>query len=247
MSIKNQLTKSDALGAALLEYINNLATENITVISSITEDDEIPISYFFRTEDELPTIEKKALELCKGKVLDVGSGSGVHALMLQKKKIEVTAIDTSKGAVETMKKRGVKNVLHQNFFNLTTQKFNTLLFLMNGVGIAQTLDGLTEFFEQCKKLLATNGQILLDSSDIKYMFTEEDGSVWLDLNANYYGEVTYQMQYKRYKTEPFLWLFVDFNTLKSSAKKAGLTCELIYEGKHFDYLAKITKLNQINN
>lgn len=238
---KKQQNKTDALGEALLDYLNDRNTENIKVISSISEDDELPLSYLFRTEEELPIIEKKALRLCKGKVLDVGAGSGIHSLILQKRELAVTSIDTSKGAVETMKKRGVINPLHKNFFALKNKKFDTLLLLMNGVGIAQTLDGLTPFLTHCKSLLSENGQILLDSSDIKYMFEEEDGSILLNLNGNYYGEVTYQMSYKNCKTPPFSWLFVDFDTLQNYASQIGLTCELIIEGNYFDYLARITK------
>jgi len=237
---KKQLNTTDALGEALLDYLEGINNENISVISSISEDDELPLSYLFRTEEELPIIEKKALSLCEGNVLDVGAGSGVHSLILQKRGLNVTSIDTSKGAVETMKQRGVINPLYKNFFTLKNKKFDTLLFLMNGVGIAQTLDGLTSFLTHCKSLLSENGQILLDSFDIKYMFEEEDGSILLDLNGNYYGEVTYQMSYKNYKTLPFSWLFVDFDTLQNSASQTGLTCELIIEGNHFDYLARIT-------
>jgi SAM-dependent methyltransferase len=238
---KKQLNNTDALGEALLDYLNDRNTENIKVISSISEDDELPLSYLFRTEEELPIIEKKALSLCEGKVLDVGAGSGIHSLILQKRGLNVTSIDTSKGAVETMKQRGVINPLHKNFFALKNKKFDTLLFLMNGVGIAQTLDGLTPFLTHCKNLLSENGQILLDSSDIKYMFEEEDdGSILLNLKDNYYGEVTYQMSYKNHKTSQFSWLFVDFNTLQNHASQIGLTCELIIKGNHFDYLARIT-------
>lgn len=234
------MNKTDVLGKALSDYLQGEKTENITVVSSIAENDVLPLPYLFRSEKELPAIEKKALQLCKGNVLDVGAGSGVHTLLLQKIGIDVTALDSSKGATEVMISRGIKNVLHLNFYQLQHQKFDTLLFLMNGVGIAQTLDGLTPFLTHCKNLLSENGQILLDSSDIRYMFEEEDGSILLNLNGNYYGEVTYQMSYKDYKTEPFNWLFVDFNTLKSYAKKLDLSCQLIYEGKHYDYLARIT-------
>jgi len=234
------LNNTDALGEALLDYLNDRNTEDIKVISSISENDKLPLSYLFRTEEELPIIEKKALSLCKGKVLDVGAGSGIHSLILQKRKLAVTSIDTSKGAVETMKQRGVINPLHKNFFALKNKKFDTLLFLMNGVGIAQTLGRLTPFLIHCKSLLSENGQILLDSSDIKYMFEEEDGSFLLNLNENYYGEVAYQMSYKNHKTLPFSWLFVDFYTLQNHASQIGLTCELIIEGNHFDYLARIT-------
>ena len=232
------MPNNDVIGQALLDYLNNDSFGNITVKSSITEDDILPLNYLFRTFKQLPKIEKKAIALCKGNVLDVGAGSGCHSLLLQNKNVKVKAIDTSKGAVEVMIKRGV-DAQQLNFYEVV-DKFDTLLFLMNGVGIAETLNELPKFLKQAKSLLNPNGQILLDSSDIVYMFEEEDGSKWVDLNSTYYGEVTYQMEYRNSITEKFDWLFVDFNRLTETAKHCGLKCELVVKGSHYDYLARLT-------
>jgi SAM-dependent methyltransferase len=229
---------NDVIGAALLDYFNNNYSSDIIVKSSISEDDVISLPYLFRTQKELPKLEKKALALCKGKVLDVGAGSGCHSLILQERGIDVTAIDTSKGAVEVMKKRGL-NAQNISFYDVF-QKYDTLLFLMNGVGIAGTLAKLKTFLIKAKSLLNKGGQILLDSSDIKYMFEEEDGSVWIDLNNSYYGEVSYQMQYKNLITNKFDWLFVDFDTLKSVATELGFSVEVIYEDENNQYLARLS-------
>jgi len=234
------LNNKDAIGQALLDYYNNQVTDKLIVKSDISEDDEIPIHYLFRTERQLPKLEKKALALCKGHIIDVGAASGVHSLILQEKELQVTSIDTSKGAIQVMKKRGVKNPKHQDFYQLQNQKYDTILMLMNGAGLAGTVEGLTQLLNKAKELLTPKGQILLDSSDIKYMFEEEDGSMWIDLNAAYYGEVNYQMQYKNYLTKPFNWLFIDFGKLKDTAKLLGWNCELIQEGSHHDYLARLT-------
>ena len=110
---------------------------------------------------------------------------------------------------------------------------------MNGVGISGTLKGLSIFLLKCKKLLKPNGQILLDSSDIHYMFEDEYGDTWMDLNKPYYGEVIYQMQYEEVKTKPFNWLFVDFETLKNTAVNLGFNVELILEDDNHQYLAKL--------
>ena len=139
-----------------------------------------------------------------------------------------------------MKARGVEKVELINFFDLTDEKFDTILLLMNGIGIAETLEKLPDFLNQCKNLLNPNGQILLDSSDIEYMFEEEDGSKWVDVNKSYYGEVVYQMQYKNTITDYFNWLFVDFNTLKKAAKPLGFKTVKILKGDHFDFLVRLT-------
>ncbi|MEJ6735610.1 MAG: methyltransferase domain-containing protein [Flavobacteriales bacterium] len=229
---------NDVLGTALLDYYNDKYSVDITVKSSISEDDIIGIPYLFRSEKELPELENIALTYCQGKTLDVGAGSGCHSIILKEKGIDVTAIDISKGAVEVINKRGV-NAECINFFDLQEQ-YDTLLFLMNGLGLSGDLDGLSVFLKKAKSLLNTNGQILLDSSDIKYMFEEEDGSVWVDLNRSYYGEVTYQMQYKDLITDKFSWLFVDFKKLKEIAATLDLKTELIFEDEHSQYLVKIT-------
>lgn len=228
----------DVIGRALLDYSNNDYTENITVISSISEDDVIPISYLFRKEKELPKIESKALSLCKGSVLDVGAASGCHSIILKDIGFDVTSIDISQGAIEVMNARGLSSECI-NFYDLN-KKYDTLLFLMNGIGIAGTLDGLDKFLIKAKNLLNEGGQILLDSSDISYMFEQEDGSIWMDLNSSYYGEVVYQMKYKDSITDKFDWLFVDFNTLRTKTLELGFKTELVLEGDSDDYLVKLT-------
>jgi len=234
------MKSTDALGQALKDYHYQSDFVDITVISDITDNDVIPTKYLFRSYDEMPPIEQQALELCKGKTLDIGAASGCHSLYLQKKGINVTAIDISEGAIEVMKNRGVQSVLLEDFYQLKHQKFDTLLLLMNGIGIAESLNNLPRFLEQCKKLLTLEGQVLLDSSDIKYLFEEEDGSMWINTKKDYYGEVTYQMKYNDHLSNEFKWLFIDFETLKDTAESLGFKIEKIFDGDHFDYLARLT-------
>jgi len=230
----------DIVGKALLDYLSGNQNAKLEVYSDISEDDQIPVKHFFRIRDEMPELEQKALDLCKGKVLDVGAAAGCHSLILQEKGLQVIAIDISAGAVEVMKKRGVKDVEQQDFFNLSNQKFDTILMLMNGIGICGNLDNLDKFFNQTRILLNPGGQVLLDSSNVLFMFEEEDGSVMIDLNSNYYGEVKYQFGYNYQKSAPFDWLFVDFDLLNDYAQKHGFECGLVAEGPHYDYLAVLT-------
>ena len=186
--------------------------------------------------------------MANGKTLDVGAGSGCHSLVLQKKGIDVTAIDISPLSVETMKDRGVKKVIVQDFFTLKGQ-YDTILMLMNGIGIVGTLERLPRFFRQLDKILAPGGQLLCDSSDISYVFEDENGMIDIPNEMDYYGEHSFRMQYKdsfrmQYKDtigEPFDWLYIDADTLKEKAAKNGYAVEVVAEGKHYDYLARITK------
>ena len=229
---------NDVVGLALLDYYSNNYSSDIIVKSSISEDDIISISYLFRGEKELPKLEEKALSLCRGKVLDVGAGSGCHSLILQEKGINVSAIDSSKGAVEVMQKRGL-DAQHIDFENVIG-KYDTLIILMNGVGLAGTLSNLISFLKKAKSILAEGGQILVDSSDISYMFKDEDGSILVDLNSSFYGEVTYQMEYKGMTSDKFDWLFVDFETLKLTATEVGFNVKLIFEDEHHQYLVQLS-------
>jgi len=229
----------DAIGQAMLDYQKGIRNQKLIVKSSISEDDEIPIDYLFRKEKELPKLEKKALSLCKGKVLDVGAASGVHSLILNEKSFDVKSIDVSEGSVEVMNLRGLENVQHQDFYDIKNEKYDTILMLMNGSGIAGTIEGMTNLLNQAKTLLNSGGQIIMDSSDISYMFEDEDGSMWVDLNSMYHGEVQYQMIYKECVSDEFNWLFIDFERLSLISESLGFKCELIQEGEHFDYLARL--------
>ena len=236
---------NDIYGLALLDYQKGNYTEDISTFLSLDEEDTLPLPYMFRSFKEMPLLEKQALQLCRGDVLDIGCGAGSHSLILQKKEhpIEsVTAIDTSKGAIETCKLRGVRNAIHTNLYDYKTQKFDTLLLLMNGIGIAQKLNQLDAFFSHLKSLLKPNGQILVDSSDIMYMYESdaEDGGYWIPDGIEYYGEVDFYMEYKGQKSTTFPWLYVDYNTLQRAAIYNGLDCELVFEGDHYDFLARLT-------
>tara|TARA_R110000765_G_scaffold564_7_gene1459 strand:- start:15801 stop:16532 length:732 start_codon:yes stop_codon:yes gene_type:complete len=238
-----RILNEDILGTALLDYQKGNYSEDIITYSSLNEEDVLPLPYMFREFKDMPEIEQKALSLCSGKVLDVGCGAGSHALYLQNMGISVTGLDASKGAIEVSKLRGLKNAIYGNLEDYQGQQYDTILILMNGVGLAGTLNGLEQFFTKLKSLLKNNGQILLDSSDIIYMFeNDEDGGYWIPDNVNYYGEVSFSMEYKKQKSQSFPWLYVDYNTLQRAASYNNLTCKLVMEGEHYDYLARLTHM-----
>jgi SAM-dependent methyltransferase len=188
----------------------------------------------------MPELERIALDLAEGRILDVGAGSGCHSLALKKMNKTAVAIDISPLSVEVMKERGVDahevNLYDPSF----AEKFDTVLMLMNGTGIIGTLENMPSFFARMKELLNPGGSILIDSSDLRYLFEEEDGSLMIDLADDYYGLLDYQMQYMDVLGEPFDWLYVDFDTLAFYAEENGFEIELVAEGEHYDYLARLT-------
>jgi len=231
----------DLFGKAILDYQTHNNPEDIITETSISEADEMDVAYLFRAYKDMPPIEQKAMQLAKGSVLDVGCGAGSHSLYLQEERgLEVTAIDISENAVKACTLRGIKNAFTEDIRVLNaSEKFDTILLLMNGTGIFGKLENVSAYLQKLKSLLNQGGQILIDSSDIIYMFDEDDdGGKWIPAEG-YYGEVTFSISYKGETEDDFDWLYLDYNTLQNAAHANGLQCELVTEGEHFDYLAKL--------
>lgn len=232
----------DLLGKAILDFQTNNNPQNVITETDISEAEEMDITYLFRSYKQMPKIEQKALNLAQGKILDVGCGAGAHAIYLQEKGFDIKAIDISKNSVEACKLRGITNVHVENILDIKDEKYDTILLLMNGTGIFGRLIHITKYLQHLKSLLTPGGQILIDSSDLIYMFDEdEDGGKWIPMeNKDYYGELTFTVGYKGEVDEPLDWLYLDYNTLQNAAHANGLNCDLITEGENCDYLAKLT-------
>ena len=230
----------DPMGAAILDFLKHGRADKLHVFSSQFDEDEIPVRTLFRTEKQMNPLERTALQLATGRILDIGAGSGCHSLALQAAGKEVEAIDISPLSVEAMCKRGVKQATQANLFNESFYgSYDTLLMLMNGSGIIGQLENLPAFFRKAKQLLRPGGSILMDSSDLRYLYEDEDGSFVINIADEYYGEVDFQMQYKEIMGDPFDWLYIDFQTLSLYATQNGFEAKLIKEGKHYDYLARL--------
>ncbi len=229
---------NDPIGQCIEDVRIHGSADDILVESDLCEDDLIPSKYLFRSYEEMPEVEQEALFLCKGSVLDVGAGSGIHSRHLINQGLEVHAIEISPNAVEWMKKDGI-SAESVSFFE-HKGSYDTLLFLMNGAGIAGTLSRLPYFLTHAKSLISDQGQIIMDSSDVQFLYQEDDGSYWMDLNSEYHGNFRFRMHYKEHRTDWFDWLYVDFDTLSKVAEEAGLKTEKIVETKDYHYLARLT-------
>ena len=217
MNIECLTPDKDPMGAAIRDYHAAGKAGRLRVFSSQFEEDEIPVAGLFRTYGEMPVLERKALDLAEGRILDVGAGSGCHSLVLKERGKEVLPIDISPLSVEVMR-----------------------AMLMNGSGIIGRLENIGGFFNRMRQLLAPGGCVLMDSSDLRYLFEDEDGSFVIDLAADYYGQVDFRMQYRQVKGDRFDWLYIDFNTLSLYAAQYGFKAEMLAEGEHYDYLARLT-------
>jgi len=230
----------DLMGRAIWDYYYHENPEDLQTETSISELDDLPVSYLFRDYQEMNALEKKALDLSFGKVLDVGSGAGSHSLYLQnERKLEVTALDISPKSIEICKARGVKNAICEDLLQFSEKNFDTVLLLMNGTGIFQSLEHIDQYLQKLKSLVAENGQILIDSTDILYMYDQdEDGGVLVPATG-YYGELDYYLHYKGESELPMKWLYLDFDTLENAAIANGFKIQKI-EQLEDSYLAQLT-------
>jgi SAM-dependent methyltransferase len=222
----------DIYGDFLKDYC--LSTD-VLLHNNYGEAEELPVDAFFRIEDEMPDIETFALNLCKGKVLDIGAGTGTHSIVLQNRGFDVTAIEISKGACEIMALRNVKQIVNQDITTYKNQKFDTLLLMMNGIGFCGYVDELKSFLISAKDLLNPNGQIIFDSSDVAYLYENEQPDT-----STYYGEIDYQYEYNGIKGDWFSWLYIDQDLMQKIARETGWNLQIIYEDEDQQYLGVLS-------
>lgn len=226
----------DVYGEALVEYFEKQQLASpLYLHSSYGDIEEMPVEVFFRDEEDFPELEFIALSLCDGKVLDVGAGVGSHVLYLQQRDFDVTALEKSETACRIMQQRGVQKIITEDFFNLKNQQFDTLLFLMNGIGLAGTLKGFRKLLAHSKTLLTDRGQLLFDSSDISYLYEQYR----IPRPDHYFGEIGYQYEFKGAKGEPFKWLYIDQDTLIKIGREEGWVVQILFEDDNDQYLVRM--------
>ena len=226
---------NDILGNAIMDYYNYERSHILWVHDHHGPKVEMPVSTYFRNERDMPELELMALSLCKGTILDIGAGAGSHALVLEDREMDVTAIDISPQLVSVMEMRGVTKFLQGDIFKYKDARYDTLLLLMNGIGLVGNTAGLRRFLNHAKTLLNAGGQLIFDSSDVAYLYEDD-----IPVMDNYYGEVECRYEYRKKKSEWFSWLYIDRNTLELIASDEGWDTEIITEDDSEQYLARLT-------
>lgn len=224
----------DAYGTALTDYFKNGQAKTLWLNNSYGDPEEMPLEVFFRERGDLSELELYAMSLVKGAVLDVGAGAGAHALCFQENGLEVGALEVSPKACEVMRKRNVKQVLESDLFSYRERSWDTLWLMMNGIGLAGKMTNLLPTLRHLKKLLAPEGRIILDSSDIRYLYPNDVPQ------DRYFGEIDYQYVYNGQAGAWFTWLYLDQRMLAYYCYQAGLICQIVYENKEDQYLAVLT-------
>lgn len=226
----------DLPGLAIKDFYEKKLKSKLYVHDQFGPKVEMPISMYFRDEVEMPELEDTALEHCEGRVLDVGAGAGSHALALQVNGLEVSALEISPAACEVMESRGVKDVICADFFKFNSEKkYDTILLLMNGIGLCGTIENLKTFLKKAKELLNEDGKLVFDSSDTIYMYEHDI------LPERYYGEVECAYSYKNLKTDFFKWLYIDQDKLREVAEELGWEMNVLFEDNHYQYLVELKK------
>ncbi len=230
-------------GLALLAYFEGEAAAQLIVRRDDGIEHPLPVSHFFRPETEFSDIEVAALQRCRGHVLDIGAGSGLHSLVMQSRGLTVTAIDIISQAAEIMIHRGVLDVHLADVFQVHAGPFDTLLMLGHGIGVVEDLQGLNRFLIHAQQLTHGHGQLLLHSLDVRQ--TDDPGNLaYHDANrraGRYIGETQIQFNYQGRDGPYCRWLHIDPQTLAEQAEQAGWECEIILEHKSGEYLACLTQ------
>ncbi len=227
------------MGYAIHEFFHT--GKDVSILNWIDGEEEEPMSasIFFRNEAASPSIEKTAMTLAAGKVLDVGAGAGRHSLILASRGLDVTSLDTSSYSCEVMKARGLKRVLNMPILDFHGEKFDTILLLMNGIGIAGSAEVIASFLDHLKSLLNDGGSILCESTDILYTMENKAASRKIDMSKRYYGEVKFKLKFRLHEVE-FPWVYADENLLEEYAMKCGLKWSLLERGERFNFLCRMS-------
>jgi len=224
----------DVLGQCVYDYYKGIVGYKLWIYNKYGPREEMPTEVYFRNDDDMPDMEWLALERCSGSVLDIGAGAGSHALILQQHGNAVTALDISPLLADVMRNRGVNNVIEADVFEYNTTGFDTILLLMNGIGLAGTIVRLRQLLKHFHTLLNPDGQVLFDSSDVAYLYSGDAPT------EHYYGEIAYQYAYKGERTDWFNWLYVDEKTMLQTASECGFDMEVLLEDEFGQYLARLT-------
>lgn len=190
-----------------------------------------------------PPMERLALDLCRGKILDIGAGAGRHTLELQRRGLDVSAVDILPEAISVMKERGVRQVIEADVMALETGPFDTLLMLMNGIGMVGTPSEVDRFLHHASHLLQPGGCVLCDSIDVSRT-TDPVHVRYREKNLRknrYPGQQFYSAVYAGESSPLFPWLHLDFPTLAALAHRRRWTAELLVANDDGTYLAKLTR------
>lgn len=238
----NNSQQIELFGQALMDYYNGDTEAMLDYCRDDGHVDSIPVGLFFRGVTDMPS-DKISISECKGRILDIGAGTGLHALHLQELGFTVCAIDVLETACEIMRKTGIKDVRCVDISGFTEKPFDTVLVLGRTIGNVGNLSGLQGFLAHLHKLVTSEGKVIINSLDPKYT-NDPRHLAYQQINVDnkrYLGEVRMSFAYKGKKGPSFSWLNVDYESLRNIAYETGWECNILLQEENGNYLARLEK------
>ncbi len=239
----------DAFGREIYEYLMHIPGAR-AVAEIIERDDGYfdtsggPAAYFSEYRHWL-SFERKAMRFTRGRVLDIGSGAGRHALYLQGKGLEVTCTDNSPLAIEVCRQRGVKNtsVTPINKIDSKLGSFDTIMMMGNNFGLVGSFNGARRLLKKFYSITSEKGRIIAASAEV-YNTTVPEHLSYHDFNrrrGRMAGQLRLRVRYKKYVTPWFDYLVVSKNEMENILEGTGWGVSRYIDSKGPMYIAIIDK------
>jgi SAM-dependent methyltransferase len=230
------------LGAALLAFHNGRHDAVLGIESDVFDSEDVAVRLYYRPdEDPLPDLDRRALDRCTGRVLDAGAGAGRHALDLQCRGLEVTALDVSTDAVRVMQDRGISDVRQGDIYTSDLGTYDTILLLMNGIGLAGGPEGLKKLFDRFRRLLRSSGRVIFDAAglDAAVLKDEFEELAEMAIGRPQLGEVFFRLTFDDLQGSWYPWLFPTSTQLAKAARDAGFEFTIIGRGARGAFLGEM--------
>jgi SAM-dependent methyltransferase len=240
--LPRRVSPAEPLAVALLDHHRDGRPRRVKALRADGVEFEIETEEYFTLEGELAELDRQALALARGRVLDVGAGAGRHALALQAKGCEVVAIDVSPTCVALCRERGVRDARELDVMTLAggacediaeaLGRFDTIFFGMQTLGVAGGVVPLGRLLAGLRRLLLPGGAVIADSSELRVAWEGDEAD-----RSPTRGEIVLSTRYRGLRGEPFPWLYLAAEDLAAIAREAGFEIETSGRVSSGEYLA----------
>ncbi len=235
---------ADAFGKWLLHQ-----QKGGTTVSFIERDDgyiESEWGTYFQGHKAWPSFEKKAMDTARGRVLDVGCGAGRHALYLQRKKFDVTGLDSSPLALKVCRLRGLKKTKNMDFAGIgrfPAGAFDTVVMMGNNFGLMADPENAKKRLTDLHRITSPGGRVIAQTLD-PYTTDNPDHLRYQQSNrlrGRMAGQVRLRVRFEDLATPWFEYLFVSPAELKGMLLDTGWEIERFIKSGGPQYIMVLRK------